>query len=61
MDATQYAKEVAKFARKQAEDKIKGLHDDAQSGGANGVNSVDPSNQQTDIYLDALRAVSKKQ
>ena len=61
MDATQYAKEVAKFARKQAEDKIKGLHDDAQSGGANSVNSVDPGNQQTDIYLDALRAVSKKQ
>ena len=61
MDATQYAKEVAKFARKQAEDKTKGLHDDAQSGGANSVNSVDPGNQQTDIYLDALRAVSKKQ
>lgn len=61
MDATQYAKEVAKFARKQAEDRAKGLHDDAQNGGANGVNSVDPSNQQTDIYLDALRAVSKKQ
>lgn len=61
MDATQYAKEVAKFARKQAEDKTKGLHDDAQSGGANSVNSVDPGDQQTDIYLDALRAVSKKQ
>lgn len=32
-----------------------------RAGGANSVNSVDPGNQQTDIYLDALRAVSKKQ
>lgn len=61
MDATQYAKEVAKFARKQAEDRAKGLQDDAQNGGANGVNSVDPGSQQTDIYLDALRAAGKKQ
>ena len=37
MDATAYAKEVAKAAKKQAQNHVEALHDDAKNGGANGV------------------------
>ena len=59
MDATQYAKEVAKFARKQAEDRAKGLHDDAKTSGANDVTggTGDPKE---DVYMNALRSIGKK-
>lgn len=59
MDATEYAKEVAKAAKAQAQRRVKDLHDDAQTGGANDVTGgIDDS--KTDIYMDALRAVGKK-
>lgn len=58
MDATEYAKEVAKAAKKQAQDHVKALHDDAKNGGANGVKGG--GDGQTDIYLDALRSIGKK-
>ena len=59
MDATEYAKEVAKAAKAQAQRRVKNLHDDAQTGGANDVTGgIDDS--KTDIYMDALRAVGKK-
>lgn len=58
MDATAYAKEVAKAAKKQAQNHIEALHDDAKNGGANGVKGG--GDGQTDIYLDALRSIGKK-
>lgn len=58
MDATAYAKEVAKAAKKQAQNHVEALHDDAKNGGANGVKSG--GDGQTDIYLDALRSIGKK-
>ena len=58
MDATAYAKEVAKAAKKQAQNHVEALHDDAKNGGANGVKGG--GNGQTDIYLDALRSIGKK-
>lgn len=58
MDATAYAKEVAKVAKKQAQNHVEALHDDAKNGGANGVKGG--GDGQTDIYLDALRSIGKK-
>lgn len=58
MDSTAYAKEVAKAAKKQAQDHVKALHDDAKNGGANGVQGG--GDDQTDVYMDALRSVGKK-
>lgn len=58
MDATAYAKEVAKAAKKQAQNHVEALHDDAKNGGANGVKGG--GDGQTDIYLDALRSIGKK-
>ena len=58
MDATAYAKEVAKAAKKQAQDHATALHDDAKNSGANGVKGGDDG--QTDIYMDALRSIGKK-
>lgn len=58
MDATAYAKEVAKAAKKQAQDHVKALHDDAKNGGANGVQGG--GDGQTDVYMDALRSIGKK-
>lgn len=58
MDATAYAKEVAKAAKKQAQDHVKALHDDAKNGGANGVQGG--GDGQTDAYMDALRSIGKK-
>ena len=58
MDSTAYAKEVAKAAKKQAQDHVKALHDDAKNGGANGVQGG--GNDQTDVYMDALRSIGKK-
>lgn len=58
MDATAYAKEVAKAAKKQAQDHVEALHDDAKNSGANGVKGG--GDGQTDIYLDALRSIGKK-
>lgn len=59
MDATAYAKEVAKFARKKAQDQAKGLHDDAKASGANDVtgSTGDP---QEDVYMNALRSIGKQ-
>lgn len=58
MDAAAYAKEVAKAAKKQAQNHVEALHDDAKNGGANGVKGG--GDGQTDIYLDALRSIGKK-
>ena len=58
MDSTAYAKEVAKAAKKQAQDHVKALHDDAKNGGANGVQGG--GDGQTDVYMDALRSIGKK-
>lgn len=58
MDATAYAKEVAKAAKKQTQNHVEALHDDAKNGGANGVKGG--GDGQTDIYLDALRSIGKK-
>ena len=58
MDATAYAKEVAKAAKKQAQNNVTALHDDAKNGGANGVQGG--GNDQTDVYMDALRSIGKK-
>ena len=58
MDATAYAKEVAKAAKKQAQNHVEALHDDAKNGGAKGVKGG--GDGQTDIYLDALRSIGKK-
>ncbi len=58
MDATAYAKEVAKAAKKQAQNHVEALHDDAKNGGANDVKGG--GDGQTDIYLDALRSIGKK-
>lgn len=58
MDATAYAKEVAKAAKKQAQNHVEALHDDAKNGGANGVK--DGGDGQTDVYMDALRSIGKK-
>lgn len=58
MDATAYAKEVAKAAKKQAQDHATALHDDAKNGGANGVKGG--GDGQTDVYMDALRSIGKK-
>lgn len=58
MDATAYAKEVAKAAKKQAQNHVTALHDDAQNGGANGVQGG--GDNQTDVYMDALRSIGKK-
>lgn len=58
MDATAYAKEVAKAAKKQAQNHVEALHDDAKNGGANGVKGG--GDDQTDVYMDALRSVGKK-
>lgn len=58
MDATAYAKEVAKAAKKQAQNHVTALHDDAKNGGANGVQGG--GNDQTDVYMDALRSIGKK-
>lgn len=58
MDATAYAKEVAKAAKKQAQNHVTALHDDAKNGGANGVQGG--GDDQTDVYMDALRSVGKK-
>lgn len=59
MDATAYAKEVAKFARKKAQDQAKGLHDDAKTSGANDVTggTGDPKE---DVYMNALRSIGKQ-
>ena len=59
MDATAYAKEVAKFARKKAQDQAKGLHDDAKASGANDVTggTGDPKE---DVYMNALRSIGKQ-
>jgi len=58
MDATAYAKEVAKAAKKQAQNHVEALHDDAKNGGANGVKGG--GDGQTDVYMDALRSIGKK-
>lgn len=58
MDATAYAKEVAKAAKKQAQNHVAALHDDAKNSGANGVQGG--GDDQTDVYMDALRSVGKK-
>ena len=58
MDATAYAKEVAKAAKKQAQNHVEDLHDDAKNGGANGVQGG--GDGQTDVYMDALRSINKK-
>lgn len=58
MDATAYAKEVAKAAKKQAQNHVTALHDDAKNSGANGVQGG--GDDQTDVYMDALRSVGKK-
>lgn len=58
MDATAYAKEVAKAAKKQAQNHVTALHDDAKNGGANGVQGG--GDDQTDVYMDALRSIGKK-
>lgn len=58
MDATAYAKEVAKAAKKQAQNHVEALHDDAKNGGANGVQGG--GDGQTDVYMDALRSINKK-
>lgn len=58
MDSTAYAKEVAKAAKKQAQDHVKALYDDAKNGGANGVQGG--GDGQTDVYMDALRSIGKK-
>lgn len=59
MDATAYAKEVAKLARKKAQDQAKGLHDDAKASGANDVTGGigDPKE---DVYMNALRSIGKQ-
>ena len=59
MDATAYAKEVAKFARKKAQDQAKGLHDDAQTSGANSVPNGTGDSQE-DVYMNALRSIGKQ-
>ena len=58
MDATTYAKEVAKAAKKQAQNHATALHDDAKNSGANGVQGG--GDDQTDVYMDALRSIGKK-
>lgn len=58
MDATAYAKEVAKAAKKQAQNHVTALHDDAKNSGANGVQGG--GDDQTDVYMDALRSIGKK-
>ena len=58
MDATAYAKEVAKAAKKQAQNHATALHDDAKNSGANGVQGG--GDDQTDVYMDALRSIGKK-
>lgn len=58
MDATAYAKEVAKAAKKQAQNHVTALHDDAKNSGANGVQGG--GDGQTDVYMDALCSVGKK-
>lgn len=58
MDATAYAKEVAKAAKKQAQNNVTALHDDAKNSGANGVQGG--GDDQTDVYMDALRSIGKK-
>lgn len=58
MDATAYAKEVAKAAKKQAQNHATALHDDAKNSGANGVQGG--GGDQTDVYMDALRSIGKK-
>lgn len=59
MDATEYAKEVAKAARAQQQSRADGLRNDAQSSGANGVQGGG-SDPQTDVYMNALRSIGKK-
>lgn len=58
MDATEYAKEVAKFARQKAQDRANGMREDAKNSGANGVKSG--GEEQPDSYLDALRSIGKQ-
>lgn len=58
MDATEYAKEVAKAARAQQQRYANSLRSDAQSSGANGVQGG--GEKDTDAYMNALRSVGKK-
>lgn len=55
MDATAYAKEVAKAAKKQAQNHVTALHDDAKNSGANGVQGG--GDDQTDVYMDGFDGV----
>ena len=58
MDATEYAKEVAKAARAQQQNHADSLHNDAQSSGANSVQGG-PGGEETDVYMNALRSIGK--
>ena len=44
--------------KKQAQNHATALHDDAKNSGANGVQGG--GDDQTDVYMDALRSIGKK-
>lgn len=58
MDATEYAKEVAKAARAQQQNHADSLRNDAQSSGANSVQGGS-GGEETDVYMNALRSIGK--